>query len=418
LNSVILDAVMDNASLYLKCRVDLSARPERLLTHSLQDVLPHLRGFRSLKALYASDMYARHKEEIETALSGCEYGFYNEEPTTARPKRFYRAVFWNLSGELNYECFLEAVKNHPILRKADFFLFSNADIGMGRTRNANFVRSLALDLQYNYVFACSHLYLQSHPKVKDVENLYGITGQAILTPHSPSWFYTIPVASLVDPLKREVKRVGCEKALVVQVPLPGANLHLVCARLDSSSSPRQRARQMRMVLGGISPEVQDAPLLFGGGLNTTTYNSRHAVPQFFSFFNKVVRGYDYICEEHHTAPEKYFDKRVFDRLRAAGLGFDGVNEIGAPTVHCPFEDLEVQGGFGKRVSHMMVRFIRKFFYHGPEQIALKVDWFAANGHVKPSTQPQAERPKVLSNLYHESEVISTHHPIVLDFEMN
>lgn len=408
---------MDIASQHLKNRIDLSGRPEKLLAHKLREVLPHLAQCRGRKSLEQSDVFQRNREEIEAALSGCEYGFYNEEPTTARPKKFYRAVFWNLSGELNYDCLLDAVKNHPILRKADFFLFSNADIGMARTRNANFVRSLALDLQYNYVFACSHLYLEGHPKIPGVPNEYGMVGQAVMTPHSPTWFYTIPLPPEVDPLKREIKRIGAEKALVVGVGLPDFNLNLVSLRLDSGSSPRQRGRQVGRVLDGLSPEILDVPLLIGAGLNTTTYDSRHAVPQFFSFFNKIVRGYDYISEEHHTYPERYFERHVFGKFGKAGLRYEDVNESGAPTIHCPFEDLEVQRGLGKRASHMMVRAVRKFFYHGPEQIALKTDWFVANHLIKPSSQPQAERPKVLSNLYHESQVISTHHPIVLDFEV-
>ena len=39
------------------------------------------------------------------------------------------------------------------------------------------------------------------------------------------------------------------------------------------------------------------------------------------------------------------------------------------------------------------------------------------GRVRPSSQPHAERPKVLSNLYHGNEQITTHNPVVLDFEL-
>lgn len=397
--------------------VDLTHRREKLLTHRLRDYLPAIRAHHSLKSFRASELYAAIKSDLDAIIFGHEYGFYNEEPTGSRAKKFYRAVFWNLSGEVNYDSLLDVLKNHPILRKTDFFLFAGADIGMARTKNRNIVRSLAIELSCNYAFACSHLYVMPHPKLPGSENHYGLVGQAVMTPHPLKSFVTIPLKSSVDPFRRETKRLGHEKAIVARVALPNLDLNVVCAKLDTSSSPRQRARQIKTIFAGAAHDLIDYPLLFGGGLNTTTYDSRHAVPQFFSFFNKVVRGYDFICEEHHPHPEKHFDRKVFDALMDFNLRYGDMNELGVPTFHCPFEELEVQGHKEKMLSHMMVKTLTRYFYHGGGELAFKTDWFAANARVRPSSLPQAERPKVLANLYHDTAPISTHDPIVVDFEV-
>lgn len=370
-----------------------------------------------MPTMRVSPIYAELGEEMENIVNGFEHGFYNDEPTTARPKKFYRAVFWNLEGEFNYRHLLDVIKNHPVLRRADFFLLANADVGMGRSQNANVVRSLALELNYNYVFTCSYLHLNLHPLVTFAPNELGLVGQAVMTPHPLAAFETVAIDPLADTMCREVKRIGCEKALIVRVALPYTDLDVVCAKLDSGSSPRRRARQIDAMFSRIGLKHKNQAVLCGAGLNTTTYDSRHAVPQFFSFFNKVLRGYDYICEEHHAFPEKYFDRRVFDAFERAGFHYADLNETGVPTLHCPFEELEVQGCIGKKISHMMVGLIRRFFYHGPEHLGLKVDWFSGNAPIRPSVQPQAEKPKVLANLYHDSQRISSHHPIVLDFEI-
>jgi hypothetical protein len=131
----------------------------------------------------------------------------------------------------------------------------------------------------------------------------------------------------------------------------------------------------------------------------------------------VVRGYDFICEEHHPHPEKAFDRKVFETLKDYKLHFEDMNELGVPTFDCPFEELEVQGKKEKEISHLMIKALTRYFYHGSSQLSLKTDWFAANERVKPSVLPQAERPKVLANLYHDTAPISTHHPIVVDFEI-
>lgn len=396
--------------------INFSNNSEKLLSHRLQSHLPLFAKFHSSKELNKYPLYQESDKQIEDILNGCEYGFYNSEPTSILPKKFYRAVFWNLSGKVNFTHLMDTLKSHPILRRADFIIFSHADIGMLRTENRNVVRSLALELSYNYVFATSYLYLDRPGSLKKGKDQFGIAGQAIMTPHPLTGFCTFDLPPVIDPMKRSPKRLGQEKALLVKVEMGLSDINLVSLRLDSGSSPRQRHKQVSHIIQKLNPYL-DSPLLIGGGLNTTTYNSRHALTQFFSFLNKVMRGYDYICEKHHTHPEAYFEKRLFELIQNSGFTFHDLNEIGQGTWDSHFEDLEVQGHWEKKISHMMTKTLKKFFYHGPsDHLSLKVDWFLGNQKIKASSQPQAERPKVLSNLFHES-LISTHHPIVLDFEI-
>lgn len=396
---------------------DVKRHSEKLLVHHLHEALPLFNRFVGLRTLQRSPLYQKVKPDIDEILYGTECGLYHDEPTTATPKKFYRAVFWNLSGELNYESFLDVMKNHPILSRADFFLFSDADLGMARTQNRNLVRSLALELNHNYVFATSYLYLNSYSQGVSATNQQGLVGQAIMTPHPITRFVSIPLPGSIDPLQREMKRLGSEKALLVEIKLPQQPLQLICTKLDSSSSPAQRASQLKSLLHTLHSMNLTQPQLMGGDFNTTTYNSRHAIPQFFSFLNKIVRGFDYICEEHHAYPERYFDKAVFQAFEKYGWHYQDLNNLGKTTMSCSFADLEVQGRFEKTLSHIMVKTLQRFFYHGPEHLALKVDWFAGTAKIVPSAQPQAETPQVLSNLYCDKNHIASHYPVVLDFEM-
>ena len=386
--------------------------PEKLIVHRLKSFFEVLAKCPDSRALLKSSEASEAIKPLGDVLDDVEYGFYAEKIPDKR--RFYRAVYLNLSGEVEFPHLLETLLNHPTLGRADFYFLLNSDIGLKRTNNVNLARSLAMEMAYNYVYAPCYLRLDQPPHEK---NQYGLQGHAILTRHPVSEFQILPLVSQSDPLRWTGKRIGCQKAIFLRTATPGGEVNLLTFGLDAVGSPRQRNEQLRSILSHYEKSPEKFPLLVAGDWQTTVYNTRNAARLFLSFLNKIIRGFDYIAEEHHCHPESYFERRIFSYLESLGLDYHTVNQMGIPTWHCRFEDFQLKDGVSTHVARAMIRLIRRFFYHGPEQISLKTDWFAVSPHIVQSDLPQAERPKVFPNHFSGGTVITKHHPMVLDFEL-
>lgn len=391
----------------------LSSPSEHLIAHRLRPYLPEMAKFPSTRALSKSALWPQIREEVLESLQGVEYGFYGEEGTTAR-KNFFRVVYFNLSGEISYASLVETLRVHPILGMADLYFFMNADLGLARTGNINLIRSLALERSYHYIFAPNYFLLDP----SDVaDHQHGLVGHALMSRFPLEEFQVYPMGNHHDPMKSVSKHLGMPRALFARMMTPAGGLNVLLFGLEPISSPRQRAKQMLRLLKHYEKLPEKIPLLLAGDWQTTNYNTRNAARLFMSFLNKIIRGFDYIAEEHHAHPEIYFERRVFRYLNKIGLDYENLNQMGLPTWHCRFEDLEVKGGLSLKVANAMIRLIKKYFYHGPEQISLKTDWLAGSWHIVPSDEPQAERPKILPNHYSGGTLITKHHPMVLDFEL-
>lgn len=346
-------------------------------------------------------------------MHGVEYGFYGDN-TFPQRKKFFRVVYFNLAGEIPYASLVETLKSHPILGMADLYFFMNTDIGAARTGNINLVRSLALEMSYHYIFAPNYFLLDQ----TDVSmNHHGLLGHAVMSRFPFEEFQVYPMGNSNDPMQSVSRRLGMPRAMFAKMATPEGGLNILLFSLEPISSPRQRARQIEKLLKHYEKLPEKIPLLLAGDWQTTNYNTRNAARLFMSFLNKIIRGFDYIAEEHHPHPELYFERRVFHYLNRIGLDYENLNQMGLPTWHCRFEDLEVKGGLSLKVANAMIRLIKKYFYHGPEQISLKTDWLAGSHHIVPSEEPQAERPKILPNHYSGGTIITKHHPMVLDFEL-
>lgn len=389
--------------------------PEKLLTHKLKNHFETLAGFSSTKALARSNLFKEIKNEIEDVIFGIEYGFYND--SGRQQKKFLRAIFFNLSGDIQYRTLYDVLKNHPILSRGDFYFFTNTDIGMTRTGNLNLVRSLALELSYNYVFSPSYLHLLRPSSSVQTQNQFGLVGHAIMSRYPICGLQTLPLDSTFDTMQSKNKRLGMPKSLLLQVEIGDEKLSLLLANLDLHSSSRQRFGQLKKIVHPYTNLIQNTPFLLAGELNTTTYNARNSLSLSLSFLNKALRGYDYIIEEHHSYPERYFDRRLFQFLQKQGLQFSDFNQLGRPTIHCDLEDFLLKGKWKTGVMPFLKNYLLKKGKHQTDPISLKVDWFLGNAQIVVSTDPQAEKPKVLSNLYSGGSVFTKHHPLVLDFEL-
>lgn len=383
---------------------------EKLLTHRLQRFFPELSRFSSTRALKSSALYQQIRGEIEGCLNSVEYGFYGE--TRDSKKKFYRTVLFNLSGEIPYRTLYDVLKHHPILSQADFYFFIHADLGMARTDNQNLIRALALEFSYHYVFAPSYLSL-----MPDEKNQFGLVGHAVMSRFPIESFQILPMTTSVDAMKLSKKCFGSPKALFAKIRLQEKDLSLLCLNLDPASSSHRRVRQMVRVLRSYDKSKHKNPILLGGEWNTTTYNTCSALNFLLSYLNKILRGFSYISEEHHPFPERYFDRTLFENLKKIGLHFEDLNQIGKPTVHRKFFELETPSGFSRNFVHKVINRLQRFAEKRYQDFSLKTDWFAGTENIVPSSQPEAERPKVLSNVYGGGALLTRHHPLVLDFEI-
>lgn len=387
---------------------------EMLLSHKLNEAFPLLYDVGSTRKLIRSDIYQGLEAQIRQVTNGVEYGFYNED-RLPKAKDFYRAVFWNLSGQLRYEGLVTLLKKHPLLNRADVFCFAHSDIGMARSENRNLIRSLALERSFNYVTLCSFLHLKTLPEGLPRQNLLGIEGISIMTKYPLAHFRAIPLRNTYDPMTGLDRKIGCEKALVVDMTLHNHKLTFVGGQLDRFSSPGQRAMQLGSILSQFQDEERNKPILFAGDLQTSTYNTKSNWGLLGSIVNRVLRGYDYIAEEHHLHPDVFFEKKLFDTFEKYGFRYEDFNEDGKASAQKELVELFQSGRWHTKALQGFARVLQKLFFKEHAQASLRPDWFAANEHVDVCQQHHSERARTVENYSLNDSQIITHTPLLLDF---
>jgi len=381
---------------------------EKVLTHQLHDELAKFRHFKSTRTLEKSPLYQVVSNEILKIIYGYEYGCFAESPKLVN-KPFNRAVLWNLDRGKNFRGILESIRNRAFVSLADVYFFPAVDIGLARSHNHNIVRDLALELGYNYVFSTTFLHLDDD---KNQDKL-GIEGNAIMTRYPVSNFRIIPLRNVSDPLQGRRKRLGCEKVLLVDVNIDGNQISLACVNIPRKSSQRQRAKLVKFVMHKLSEEGEETAILVGANLSSNNYKTTSPANFFMSVFNKVFRGYKYIKDEHHSYPEKYFEKKLFDHLEIGDFEYKPFNEEGQGTYN--LKTLELAPPNWK--TKLTYKLTEKLLTKHSDDMSFKTDWFVANKRVVVSKSHQAERPRVITHLFHEGNSVSNHDPVLLDFEI-
>lgn len=386
------------------------AQPEKVLTHRLGDDLRRLAACRSTRELERSTLYQVLAPDIEALTHGYEYGCFAEPYKTTKP--FYRAICWNLEGGVNFKGILETLRNRAFVNRADIYFFPQTDVGMARSGNRNVIRDLAIELGYNYFFAVSYLHLNQ--PAGGQPNQLALEGNALMSRLPLSNLRVIGLRNFADPVKPAIKRVGCQKALLADLILPDkSKLTLVLIHLPLASSPSGRARLIKHVLRKIERERTGRPVLIGGDFKTSTYNLKSRGWFFLSVLNKRYRDLDYIIQEHHTHPEKHFERKLFRQLITHGLSYEPLNELGKGNYHTQPQGLAGDFNEKRRLDRLLIRTLKST----DGLLTFKYSWFAANDLVCASPSHQAERPRVISHLFYEGRPVSAHDPILLDFEI-
>ncbi|MBF0103752.1 MAG: hypothetical protein HQM16_00365 [Deltaproteobacteria bacterium] len=392
---------------------------EKILNHKLILEFEKLARFNSSKQLVQSAEFQQLKQPLSELIYGYEYGCYVDESDTARKKPFIRAVLWHLENGINYNGILETLRNRALVRKADIYFFPSTDIGMARSGNRNVIRDLAIELGYNYYFATTFVNLDSSDTnhFGQKTNVLGLEGNAIMTRFPVSNLRYVSLNHYHDIFNGPKKILGCEKVLLADLVIDdNRHLTVVCINLPDYSSPRHRYKYMRQVMGSLKDhQIRKTPILIGGDLKTSTYNCKTELHFFLSVLNKVYRDFDFIAGEHHVFPERFFEKHFFDYLKSRGFYFDILNEMGTGCFNVKPE--EIFAAYTKKRDTKLYNLVRSLLKNRNEKLSYKHDWFIGNRFIKPSESHQAERPKVISHLFFDGRPVSSHDPVLLDFEI-
>lgn len=395
---------------------------ERLITHNLKQHFAELARNQSSQELFAHPLYQRLKPEIDAVLQG--YELLNRPGLELDAKPFYRAVAWNVERGICYDAILEQLRANPILNRADLLLLTETDLGMARSQNRNVARELALALDMNYYFVPAYINLCKGSGIEsdfDGENDASLHGNSILSRYPLRDLQPIPLKNAKDKMRGKEKRIGNQQALAATVDFPQGSIRAVCIHLDALSAQYQRQRQMEVILKSLKVEPA-MPVLLGGDLNTSTYNSRHAFYAICGFWYRVFMGAGNVIANHYPYPERYFEKGLFNLIESMGYDFRNANELGVGTVHFRTSDFKKNKNLSDWVPQWCFAFIEWALKPHGGKCSLKLDWFATRDLKVISNQdttryPGSIAPKVLGGLHEGGKEISDHDPVILDFTL-
>jgi endonuclease/exonuclease/phosphatase family metal-dependent hydrolase len=393
------------------------------LQHNLNPHFEELSQVEGSKALERHPLYQRLYPEIKQILQGYEVGYFAPE---APAKPFYRAVTWNVERGIEYDGILHTLQNHPILKEADLLLIPETDLGMARSGNRNVAKELAEVLKLNYFFVPTYINLSKgngHEIQFEGENSLAIHGNAILSRYPIKDFHRIPLHNNKDKMKGKEKRLGYQQGLACTAVLPQGPVRLICAHLDAHSSKRHRYDQMQTILKYVD-QLPAIPSLFGGDLNTTTYNSRHAAFAIFGFWVRVAMGVRHVMSKHYPYPDRLFERFLFKSFEKYGFDYKNWNEPGASTLHYHVEDIKQFKNLRDIIPEWCFKFIEWALKEQGGKCSFKIDWFAAKDlklvreEEKFPNHPIAPvSPKVVGELEYEKRKPSDHDAIVVDFRV-
>lgn len=391
------------------------------LHHDLHIHFPILGNHHSTKALEGSPLYRELRPKLFKILNSYEM---KTIAPTAVPEPYYRAVAWNVERGICFEEIVHFLKNHPLIATADILLITETDLGMARSGNRNIAKELAGILQMNYLFVPSYLNLSKGCGIEQEmggDNTLGIHGNAIFSRYPIHKPRIVPLPRTHDKMKGREKRIGNQRAAIGTIELPGHPLRTTCVHLDMRSTQPDRKKQMAAVLTALHEEG-DAPSLIGGDWNTSTYDTHNTLSAIIGFWVRICIGVNNSIRNHYLHPYRFFEKRLFKMLEAAGYDYKECNELGTATVHYRAADMKANKNLGEWIPDWCFQFIRWALRKTDGECPFKLDWFAQK-HLKilqpgQMTSPRkgpSVAPQVLGNLILNGQEASDHDAIVMDF---
>lgn len=391
--------------------------PEQTLTHNLEPHFDTIKSFTTLESLQASTFYKEHGAEIERVAHGVAWCNTMPAPTTT-PEHI-RVVAWNIERGLKIDGVIHLLKNNPTLAKADILLITEADIGMGRTDNRNIPQEIADAVNMNYLFANCFLALekgdigeQSH----DLANTLSLHGICILSKFPIQAYKSVSLPMFKDIFNDLEKRLGSRKGLICTIPIGKRTLTFSVIHIELATSAAQRGQQVQTLLQAL-PNATDS-ILIGGDFNTITYDLRSKKHLFASFCYKAFFGFHRVIR-HHMAPDKHFEKSLFDHFIHHGFDYNTPNDRTMGTLYYDINDPIIESKLRQyRIPKTFLRILRFKLKRYNGRIPMRLDWFAGK-NIGVITQPKSgvEPPQVIDTPMWQGQPVSDHSPIVLDLEI-
>jgi endonuclease/exonuclease/phosphatase family metal-dependent hydrolase len=398
--------------------------PATLLTHNLTPHFKDLSQIESSKELKKHPVYRQVLPEIQAVLQGYEAGSF---AGPAPAKAFYRAVTWNIERGIEFDGILHTLREHPLISKADVLFLPETDVGMVRSGNRNVARDLAEALKMHYYFVPTYLNLCKGNGTEnhfEGDNTLALHGNAILSRYPLKDFHQIVLHNAKDKMKGKEKRLGSQQAMACTMSLPQGQMRVVCAHLDAHSSKRHRRDQMRTILKYLD-KLKPLPTLFGGDLNTTTYNSKTAFWAIWGFWVRVAMGVRYVIAKVYPYPDRLFEKQLFKSFEKHGFNYLDWNEPGVCTLHYHVADLKKIKNLKDLVPNWTFKFIDWACAKNDGKCSFKIDWFAAkglqllrDGEALEGADEAPHSPKVIGGLKYNGRECSDHDAIMVDFRLS
>ena len=340
--------------------------------------LPALAACRTSAGLRRLHLYRTLEPHVRRVLDTPETGNFSRFQPPARPQ--YRFVAWNVERGAQFEGQAEALRTHPVLRRADVLLLTETDSGMVRSGNRNVARALAAALGMHYAFVPCYLNLTNGSGVEQDlagSNDLGLHGNALLSRYPLRNVRPVFLDNGVDIMASREKRIGRQAAVAADVLFPNGTLTAVSVHLDAQSTQRHRCLQLRDVLDALPS--RDHAVVIGGDWNTSTYNSSHALHAILGFWLRVMMGVDNVIRNHYLHPYRHFERDLFRLLEERGFDYRQCNHLGEHTISYDVEDLRATKALRDWVPGWCFHFIRWALRNHGGRCPVKLDWFATRG---------------------------------------
>jgi len=387
-----------------------------------REVLEALGSIRRRSRLVRSPIWATWQSEVETRTSALVHGI----PRTAAPRpprSFLRVATWNIQRGLRLEALRGVLRGHPDLQDLDVLMLNEVDLGMARSRNREVAAEVAEALGMSHVFGNSYLCLDAGDPVdrlrgEEGQNTHAMHGNAILSRWPLRRACNVPVFVTKDKFHSSEKRLGFKHALWAEAETPLGPVVLASAHLDSVASSRQRAAQLRGLVASLPP---DLPVVFGGDLNTHTYDVSSTPRLMQNLWQKAVRGGFPHAIYHYMHPWEVYEAPVFQVLEEAGFHWRDCNDLSRGTLRYEVGTFESESAVREHLPGFAVWVLRWRLRPWNGVAPLRMDWMAVRG-LRPLsddevTEPDGRKsrgPRVVERPLWQGTRISDHDPLVLD----
>lgn len=386
------------------------------MTQTFYTFLKELAHFESTPELEGSELYRKLRPDIDAVLEQVWQDQFADSATRSEVQGSgpINAVAWNIERGIQIDAAARLLRKHPALNNADILLLSELDWGMARTGNRFVARDLAQTIGMNCVFAPCYLALTKGAGVEKNapgKNRESLHGNALFSRFPLEAAHSLPLPNGKDKMSGAEKRIGCQRAVIADVPHPDGAFRAVSLHLDAHSSQRHRYRQMRILLDHLDTLTPQLPSLIGGDWNTTTHDASRAIYSIVGYFRRVLMGVRHVVANHYPYPDRWFERKLFKELERRGYDYKTLNTPGECTLHYDVGNIAANLNMREWVPQWCFWFINWALERTGGACSMKLDWFAGSGI-------QAEEPATaVAGLTEDGLPVSDHDPIVLSFRI-